>query len=222
MKKMANEIKTGIMIVMCILILLFLTVKTGGMSTFKKGYPLKVRFDYASGIKVGAPVQLTGVEAGEVKDVAIDYTQNDIRVILTLWLDNSVKVHEDSKAYIATMGLMGEKYLELSRGTKDSPFLKEGSLIVGKEPLIMEEAMDKAMEIADNLNGGISDLRQLTQNVNSTLFDNKGQIDGIVQNMNETSKNFKEFSDDIKSHPWKLLIKTRENKKTDDKKGDKR
>lgn len=212
MKKIANEIKTGIMVVICILILLFLTVKTGGMGTFKKGYDLKVQFNYASGIKKGAPVQLTGVEVGEVKDVKIDYDENGTKVILSVWLDRSARLREDSKAYIATMGLMGEKYLELTRGSKDSPFLKEGSLIIGKEPLAMEEVMDKAMVIADNLNAGVSDLRKLTKDVNLTLADNRAEIDEVIKNMNDTSKNFKEFSDDIKRHPWKLLVKTKEKK----------
>jgi phospholipid/cholesterol/gamma-HCH transport system substrate-binding protein len=220
MKKMGNEIKTGLMIVTCILILLFLTVKTSGIGTFKKGYNLKVRFDYAGGIKKGAPVQLTGVEIGEVKDVQIRYVNGETHVIMTLWLDKSARVHEDSKAYVATMGLMGEKYLELTRGSKDSAVLKEGSLIVGKEPVVMEEMMDKATEMVDNLNAGIGDLRRLTKDVDLTLTENRSNIDGIIKNMSDTSRNFAEFSEDIKRHPWKLLIKTKE-KKAKSKKEDK-
>lgn len=214
MKKMANELKTGVMVVMCLLILLFLIVRTEGIGFFKKGYNLKVQFNYASGLKKGAPVQLTGVEVGEVKDVRIDYTPDGTRVILSLWLADSAKLREDSKAYIATMGLMGEKYLELSSGSKDSPFLKEGSLIVGKEPMPMEEVMDKAVAIADNLNAGIGDLRKLTKSVDLTIVENRTQIDEIIRNMDDTSKNFKEFSEDIKRNPWKLLIKTKEKKET--------
>jgi len=219
MKKIANEIKTGIMVIICILILLFLTVKTGGAGFFKKGYLLNAQFNYASGIKKGAPVQLTGVEAGEVRDVRIDYNGDDTKVLLSLWLDKSAMPREDSKAYISTMGLMGEKYIELTRGSKESPFLKEGSLIIGKEPLAMEEVMDKAVTIADNLNAGVNDLRKLAKDVNLTLVDNRAQIDEIVKNMNDTSKNFKDFSDDIKRNPWKLLIKTKEPRKEKPKEG---
>ena len=212
MKKISNEVKTGVMIVVCLLILAGLTARVGGLSTFKKGYNLKVQFNYVSGIKKGAPVQLTGVEVGEVKDVQIDYTDEGTRVYLSAWLDRSAKVRENSKGYIATMGLMGEKYLELTSGSKDSPFLKEGSLIIGKEPLAMEEVIDKATVIADNLNEGISDLRKLTKSVDLTVVENRAKVDSIIKNMDETSKNFKEFSDDIKRNPWKLLVKTKEKK----------
>ncbi len=212
MKKIGNEVKTGLMVIACVLVLIWLTAKTSGVGTFKKGYGLKVQFNYVSGIKKGAPVQLTGVEVGEVKDVAIEYTGEGTKVMLSIWLENSARIRQDSKANITTMGLMGEKYLEITSGSKESPFLKEGSLIIGKEPMSMEDVMDKAMAITDTLNSGIGDLRKLTKDVDLTLTENRPQIDAILVNMNETSKNFKEFSDDLRRNPWKLLIKTKEKK----------
>jgi phospholipid/cholesterol/gamma-HCH transport system substrate-binding protein len=184
------------------------------MSTMKKGYHLNAQFNYASAIKKGAPVYLTGVEVGEIKGIKINYSPAGTQVILDAWLDSSAKVREDSKASIVTMGLMGEKYLELTSGSKDSPFLKEGSMIIGREPLMMDEIMDKAMGIANNLDAGIEDLRKLTKDVDMTLVENRAKIDELIGNMNETGKNFKEFSEDIKKNPWKLLIKTKEKKDT--------
>lgn len=213
MKKIANEIKTGLMVLVCGVILLGLTVKVAGMSTMKKGYHLKAQFNYASAIKKGAPVYLTGVEVGEIKGIQIDYSTDGTKVVLDAWLESSAKVRADSRASIVTMGLMGEKYLELTSGSKDSPFLKEDSLIIGREPLMMDEITDKAMAIASNLDAGISDLRKLTKDVDLTLVDNRAKIDELIANMNETGKNFKEFSEDIKRNPWKLLIKTKEKDK---------
>ena len=34
-----------------------------------------------------------------------------------------------------------------------------------------------------------------------------GRIDNIANNLEQTSMNFKEFSEDIKRNPWKLLMK---------------
>ncbi|MBI4335345.1 MAG: MCE family protein [Candidatus Omnitrophica bacterium] len=224
MKKIANEIKTGVMVAICAAILLGLTIKVAGMSAMKKGYKLKAQFNFASAIKKGAPVYLAGVEVGEIKGIDINYTPEGTRVALDAWLESAARVREDSVASIVTMGLMGEKYLELTSGSKDSPFLKEGSLIVGKEPLMMDEVMDRALAITDNLNAGISDLRKLTKDVDLTLTDNRAQVDELIKNMNETGRNFKEFSDDIKRHPWKLLIKGKEKKEDEkpDKKGERR
>ncbi|MCX5716608.1 MAG: MlaD family protein [Candidatus Omnitrophica bacterium] len=112
MKKIGNEIKTGVMVVACIVILLGLTIKVAGMSTMKKGYHLKAQFNYASAIKKGAPVYLAGVEVGEIKGIQINYTPEGTNVVLDAWLESGAKTRQDTRASIVTMGLMGEKYLE--------------------------------------------------------------------------------------------------------------
>jgi len=43
--------------------------------------------------------------------------------------------------------------------------------------------------------------------LNTLMDENKGRISSIAQNMETTSKNFEEFSEDLKQHPWKLLFK---------------
>jgi phospholipid/cholesterol/gamma-HCH transport system substrate-binding protein len=213
MKKIGNEIKTGVMVVACLAILAGFTIRILGTSTLKKGYHLKVRFNFASAIRKGAPVYLAGVEAGEIKGIQINYTPEGTNVMLDAWLESSAKVRQDSRASIVTMGLMGEKYLELTSGTKESPFLEEGSLIIGKEPLMMDEIIDKAMGIANNVDAGIADLRKLIQDADSILVTNQADIARIIDNLNATSENFKEFSDDIRRNPWKILMKTKEKPK---------
>ena len=56
---------------------------------------------------------------------------------------------------------------------------------------------------------GIIDLKNLTNNVNGLVSDSKPRMDSIMMNIEEASVNFKDFSQDIKQHPWKLLIKTK-------------
>jgi len=53
-------------------------------------------------------------------------------------------------------------------------------------------------------------VNKLLVNLDGTVSDNKASVSQIVKNLETTSKNFEEFSDDIKRHPWKLLIKTKE------------
>ena len=53
----------------------------------------------------------------------------------------------------------------------------------------------------------LAEVKMLATNVNSVVSDNKTRIDGIASNLESTSVNFKEFSEDIKQHPWKLLMK---------------
>ena len=56
-------------------------------------------------------------------------------------------------------------------------------------------------------------VNKLIVNLNGTVDDNKESVSQIVKNLETTSKNFEEFSDDIKRNPWKLLFKTKEKPK---------
>ncbi|MFH1790889.1 MAG: MlaD family protein [Candidatus Omnitrophota bacterium] len=209
MKIISNEFKAGLMIIICIIALFALTLTVGDFNFFEEGYKLDVKFNFASGIKKNAPVQLAGVEVGTVKDILIKYGPEGTKVILQLWLDSSAKVKTDSDVYISTMGLMGEKYVEITRGSNEAPYLEPGSMVVGKDPIMMEEVMDKAVAVTDNLDKEIQLLMQLTENVDNTLQANRPDIDRIVDNLKSASDNFKSFTDDIKKNPWKLLIKTK-------------
>ena len=61
--------------------------------------------------------------------------------------------------------------------------------------------------IAENLDKTLEQVKILAGNVNDVVSDNKARIDNIVENLESTAVNFKEFSADIKKNPWKLLIK---------------
>ena len=47
----------------------------------------------------------------------------------------------------------------------------------------------------------------LAGNLNGVVTDNRSKVDNIASNLESTTANFKDFSDDIKQHPWKLLMK---------------
>jgi phospholipid/cholesterol/gamma-HCH transport system substrate-binding protein len=218
-KTIGNEIKTGIMIVACAAVLMFILYRIGAFRIGETGYEIYTEFGYASGIEMNAPVRLAGVEVGEVSDIMIRYGENP-KVVLTLTLDKSAEVKDDSTADINTMGLMGEKYVELSLGSPQGKKVKPGSTIVGEDPFQMDKLLKKSEVIAENLDQAITDIRALANNLNGVVVDNRQGIDNIIANLESTSKNFEEFSEDIKKHPWKLLVKGKE--KDDDEEKDRR
>ena len=122
MLKLTNEIKTGVVVVVAALLLLFLVYKIGGIKT-EKGYEGKNTFTYVSGLEENAPVKLAGVKVGEVKSVGCSYDGDETRVLVTLKLDEKAKIREDSKLRISTAGLIGEKYIDISGRSHSSPFL---------------------------------------------------------------------------------------------------
>jgi ABC-type transporter Mla subunit MlaD len=110
-------------------------------------------------------------------------------------------------AFIATTGIVGDAYIGLTSGSSAKPFAKEGAALASEDPIEMRKFMKKAEAIADNLDKTLAEAKALAQNLNTVVKDSKPKIDNIVSNLETTSGNFKEFSEDIKRHPWKLLVK---------------
>jgi phospholipid/cholesterol/gamma-HCH transport system substrate-binding protein len=195
--KISNEIKAGTVVVVAIAITLFFFAKT---ATFQhKKYQLKTYFVYAGDLKNDALVKLSGVEVGRLKAMKFKYDEQGTRVECLLELTAAAKIRSDSLAYIAASGFVGDAYIGLTPGqAKD--FVKAGTVIASEDPVQMRLLMKKADEIANNLDSILADIR-------SVVSDNKQNLNNIVLNLEATTENFKEFSEDVKSSPWKLLFK---------------
>jgi len=192
-----NEMKTGIVVVVGILAAVLFWSKTTDLSA--KPYKIKTYFNYADGVKKDSIVKLSGIEVGRVESVSLVYTpETKIEIILSI--DKKAKVREDAIAFISTSGMIGDAYIGIAQGSTEKQFIKDGGEIPSEDPVEMRKLMKKADSIADNLD------KTLVQ-VKSLVTDNKAKIDNIAANLESTSANFKEFSEDIKQHPWKLLMK---------------
>lgn len=209
MAKLNNEIKTGVVVILAALLLLFVVYKMGGIKT-EKGYDLYCLFNYVSGLEDNAPVKLAGVKVGEVKKVTHTYDEDETKVMVTLSMDSASRVRQDSQIRISTTGLIGEKYIEITGGSKGSPFVKEGSKLVGTDPFEIEELIETGRKLSVQLDASMQELQRLMGHADSVLLENKDNIRTTIANLKDTSENFKEFSDEIRRNPWKLIIKSKE------------
>ena len=97
--------------------LAWLTVKLGKMELVsRQGFELSARFDSASGLRVGADVEIAGVPVGHVVDIFLDADPMRTQAVVRLRLEKDFQLSEDSIASIKTSGLIGDKYISLSRG----------------------------------------------------------------------------------------------------------
>lgn len=210
MKKLSNEVKIGIFVVLAACVGVFFWAKTQKLA--KDTYNIKTSFGYAGGLKENAIVLLSGIEVGRVENLDFKY-EPDTRVEVLLEVKKAARIHTDSIAYIDTSGFLGDALVGLTAGTAEAPFVTDGTEIESEDPFQAREFAKKAQSIAEKLDETLVDVRELARNVNVTYKDNQGNIDRIIKNLEETSGNFKEFSRDIKKNPWKLFLKEKEKKK---------
>ena len=211
-KRMANEIKTGLFILICLSILAGFTLALGNFMGMEKTYELKAEFNWISGLEKHAPVRLRGVNVGEVKNVQILYKQDETKILLTLALKEKARVREGTKAYVSMLGMMGEKYVELTDGPKGASFIPGGATIMGEDPTSMEELFEIGKKMAEEAEATMKEIRNLTNHLDTLVVENRGNIDSMINKFETTATNFEEFSSDIKRNPWKLLVKGKEKK----------
>ncbi|MFH0877573.1 MAG: MlaD family protein [Candidatus Omnitrophota bacterium] len=206
MKKYSNEFKVGLFVVLCLLGLAYLLGSTGKLNIKKDGYHIYVTFNEVAGLEKKAPVMLNGLEVGKVEDIKVSYDGNQSRILLKIWLDQSARVRENPTISIKTLGLMGEKYIQISSHEGEN-FIKPDSVFEGKPYLDMDALLEEAQDISKDIGGQIN---KLLESLNDTVDENQSSISAIVENLEATSKNFEEFSADIKRHPWKLMFRQKE------------
>mgnify|MGYP001585077151 CR=1 FL=1 len=202
--RMTNEIMTGIVVVAAIAVGFFFFAKTNKLNAAP--FRVKTTFNYAEGVKKDSLVKFAGIDVGRVESVNFTYNP-ETKIELVLAIDRAARLREDSLAFVATSGMIGDAYVGITSGSPDKPFLKEGDLLMSEDPIEARKLMKKADKIAENLNVALADMKKLTESVTGLVSDNKVRIENITANLESTTENFKEFSADIKKSPWKLLMK---------------
>ncbi len=115
MKKYSHETVVGIFVIAGLLSVAYLTIRLGDVSFLgSKTYTLYADFESVSGLRVGNPVEVLGMEVGKVRAFAMDQDRQVVRVILRI--NKEVKVYDDAMASIRTSGLIGDKYVSLEAG----------------------------------------------------------------------------------------------------------
>lgn len=194
------ELKVGIFIAVGMIIFFLIVFSIGDVYIVKRGYHIDAVFNFANGISESAPVRLAGVNVGEIDKITLFFDEKDkkTKVKLTLWIEEyKIKIERDSLATINTLGLLGEKYLEIYPGTTTNVFLKEGDVIVGRDPISTESIAEKINVLADS-----------TVTIMERLKDGKGTI-GKLLTEDKIYNDLEAFVEDVKKHPWKLLHKPR-------------
>lgn len=90
-----------------------------------------IRFDSVSGLQEGSNVQLDGVGVGSIAavDLSEDVRKNQIEIRIRVEERFAARIREDSMARIRTLGLLGDKYIEISSGSQSFPEVPEGGTI---------------------------------------------------------------------------------------------
>jgi len=215
------ELKVGMFVFIGLLLLSIFVLKVGDFKTMLSTQKINFVFNFVNGVKNGAPIRYAGVDIGEVKQISLFYSPEEqkekVRVVGVVKKD--VRIPQDSTIWVNTLGLLGEKYLDIIPGKDYENFIKPGQTVVGTDPFAMHEFSELAKSIAKKLDDSIVEVQQLAGSVNSLA---KNIDDGISKVKNAEGTIGKLLYDDslyndlssmvgdIKRNPWKLFWKSKE------------
>jgi len=196
------ELKVGIFVFIGLVILTIFILSMKNFKTITRGYEVNFIFNFANGVKIGAPVRFAGVDIGEIKEINFVTTGNDPKpkVEIRASIRKGVKVPVDSEVWVNTLGLLGEKYIEIMPGEDYANVLLAKQRLVGIDPIPMQEISVLAEKIAKHLDEGLTGIINKEGTVGKLLYD-----DTIY-------KELEALITDVRKHPWKLFIKTKETK----------
>ena len=123
------EVVVGLFVAVGLAAVLMLAIRVGNltMQSDSGSYLVTARFENIGGLKVRAPVSMSGIRVGQV--VALGFDPETYEAIATLEIEGRFdRVPADSSASIFTAGLLGEQYVSLSPGVEEE-FLTEGDEI---------------------------------------------------------------------------------------------
>ena len=142
MFKAKTELVVGIFVIVGIVAFIYLSVSLGDIKLFgSEDYNVFASFDSVTGLKVGAKVEIAGVEVGKVSGIKLDEDQ----AVVEMDILNDVKISDDSVASIRTQGIIGDKYVKLSLGGSDEYIENAGDIFETESAISLEELVSKYM-----------------------------------------------------------------------------
>jgi phospholipid/cholesterol/gamma-HCH transport system substrate-binding protein len=156
-------------------------------------YRLVTYFENVQGLTAGAPVRLAGRDVGFVEFVnfaPLGMERPPVRVVLQIDENIQERVRSDSVASIGTIGLLGDKYVEISMGTAMGRVLGDGDDLPSVSPVDLNEALERGGEAVRNI-------AELTANVNEVVESFRRSVGGeglaeIANSVGEVAREIRE------------------------------
>lgn len=199
-----DQLKVGLMILAALGVLAVAIYKLGqAANLFSKRYELVAFLPNANGLRQGGTVLVAGQFAGTIKAIEFLPVDNDttknLRLRLAVDADLQNQVRADSKAKVRTMGLLGDKVVDISIGTPRYGVLKDGDTISVAQSLDYEAVLAQAAGAVNDMVDLTHDMRKLTgglvsgQGTIGQMLTNRKLYDEAVGTMNRANLMLAQF-----------------------------
>lgn len=177
-----GQLRVGLMVgVALIIIVVAIFLISGEVGALGGHYHLKAYFPGAEGLRGGAEVDLAGVPVGNVDRIYLSTLQDPNRaVVVVMRISSTFKedIRSDSVATVQTAGLLGQSFVDISRGSASQPSLANGTEVKSKEGPDIKQVVNNANDVLSNL----TQLSKRLNDITNQITTGKGTIGGFIYN----------------------------------------
>jgi len=199
-----DQLRVAGIILVAVVIVALAAIQLGkAANLFASRYELVVYMSSANGLREGGSVTLAGQLVGTVKKIEflpVDYdTTRNLRVTASVDRRLREQIRGNSEARLRTMGLLGDKVLDISPGTPRFPVLEPGDTLRMVASLDYDAVLVKAASAVDDVVGLTVDLRKITgglaqgQGTMGQLLTNRRMYDELTAAMVRANGLFASF-----------------------------
>jgi phospholipid/cholesterol/gamma-HCH transport system substrate-binding protein len=173
-------------------VLILLMTSTTGM--FVSKISLKSYFDDASGLRVGAPVRLAGVDIGNVTAINVvqDKPLTPVEVIMKISTKYHFNLRKDSVTSMETAGVLGETYVNIESAQAKGPEVQDGDVLATREHPDIQDVVRASQSTLQNMDALLKRLDRIVAFVES----GQGSVGKLVYDptlYNKLSETVNEF-----------------------------
>jgi phospholipid/cholesterol/gamma-HCH transport system substrate-binding protein len=197
-----QEIKIGLFLAIALAIIMLFIFVVGDLSTLfeKKGYPLYTYYDSVAGLEKRTVVRLAGVKVGYVQDIRLKGSQAEVEMSI----DPDIKIRRDSRATLASLGLLGEKYVEILPG-EDDRMVQPGDTIASLPTVSFDQLGIMLSSIGEEIKGTSQALRELLGGDETS-----GKLGETLQNLSTFSSELSDFFSENRANLTRSLENSRQ------------
>jgi phospholipid/cholesterol/gamma-HCH transport system substrate-binding protein len=183
----ARRFRVGIVVLFALIAVMSGIFMVGRRANlFKKKFPYETRFDSASGLVGGNPVRLNGVTVGNVLEVILspDPADRTVRVVYDVDRRAAPRLRKGTRASIKTIGLLGDKYVDLEGGTAEEAEVPIGGVI----PAAPGAGIEKLLEGSGDLVGDLAAIARSLKNILGRTEQGKGLLGALTSDSQESDR----------------------------------
>ncbi len=148
---------------------------------FSDSIELWAEFKEVSGLQSGAPVRVSGMNAGEVLEINVPASpEQRFRIKFRVLEKFRPILRQDSVVTIQTEGLVGNKFLQVDAGTEESPRAEDGDTVQSREPFDFADMLQQLRDTVDLVNSSVGDVKQEVDETIGTIADTAKSADELI------------------------------------------